>query len=192
MTARHAHPKVLPLLVERWSPRSFVAEPIPNEDLHVIFEGAALAPSAFNLQPWTFLYAQRGDANWDLFLSLLVPFNAGWAKDASALVFIVSDTLQKRGDQPAPLYSHSFDAGAAWACMALQATALGYHVHGMTGIDFDRAVTELRIPADYRLEAAVAIGRIGSPDALPDGLREREFPSGRRPLAETVRPGRFA
>lgn len=192
MTERTAHPRVLPLLVERWSPRAFDGSTVSDDDMQVIFEGAGLAPSAFNVQPWRFLFARRGDANWERFLSLLIPFNASWAKEAGLLVFVVSQTTSFNGQEEAPLYSHSFDAGAAWAQMALQATALGYHAHGMTGIDFDRARTELAVPERYRIEAAVAIGRKGSPESLPEGLREREVPSGRKPVSALSVAGRFS
>jgi nitroreductase len=154
MENRRASPRVLRQIVERWSPRAFDGSAMPQEDLDVILEAAALAPSAFNSQPWRFLYSHSEDANWELFLSLLIPFNAGWARNASLLVFIVSDSLMQQGETAKPSHSHSFDAGAAWAYMALQAMALGYHAHGMTGIDFDRARTELAIPERFRIEAA--------------------------------------
>ena len=99
MTERsEASPRVLEAIVDRWSPRSFDEGAVPQEDLDVIFEAAGWAPSAFNLQPWRFLYAHRGDANWERFLSLLIDFNQSWAKDASVLVFVVSDTLQRKDD----------------------------------------------------------------------------------------------
>ena len=192
MTERSAHPRVLPLLVERWSPRAFDGSSLPDEDVQVIFEGAGLAPSAFNVQPWRFLYARRGDAHWDRFLSLLIPFNASWAKDAGVLVVIVSDTLQQQGESASPLHSSSFDAGAAWAMLALQSSALGYHTHGMTGVDFDKVRAELGVPDRYRVEAAVAIGRRDSAERLPEGLREREVPSGRKALDEIATAGNFA
>ena len=192
-THRNAHPRVHDLLVERWSPRAFDESAVPEEDLAVIFEAAGWAPSAFNYQPWKFLYARRGDANWDRFLSLLVPFNAGWAKDASVLAFVVSDTVLEKPDGSAdPLHSHSFDAGAAWALLALQATALGYQAHGMAGVDFDKARVELGIPDRYRLEAGLAIGRRDSAERLPEGLREREVPSDRKPVSEIAIAGNFA
>jgi len=192
MTDRHeAHPRVERLIVERWSPRSFDRSEIPGNDLDVIFEAAGWAPSAFNIQPWTFLYAKRGDANWDRFLSLLIEFNQSWAKDASALVFVVSNRLQGRGEEKSENHSHSFDAGAAWAMMALQATAMGYHAHGMTGIQFDKAIAELGIPADHRIEAAVAIGRKGPKENLPEGLQAREAPSGRKALSDIAVAGNF-
>jgi len=186
-----ASARVENLIVQRWSPRSFDASDIPQEDLDVIFEAAGWAPSAFNIQPWTFLYAKRGDANWDRFLSLLVDFNQSWAKDASVLVFVVSSRMQGRGDKKSENHSHSFDAGSAWAMMALQATAMGYHAHGMTGVHFDKAGAELGIPEDHRLEAAVAIGRKGPVENLPEGLQEREAPSGRKALSEVAIAGNF-
>ena len=191
MTERSAHPRVLPLLVERWSPRAFDGSSLPDEDVQVIFEGAGLAPSAFNVQPWRFLYARRGDANWDRFLSLLIPFNASWAKDAGLLVFVVSQTHSFDGEKDAPLYSHSFDAGAAWAQLALQATALGYHAHGMTGLEFEKARAELGLPDGFRLEAAVAVGRRAPADVLPEGLCAKEVPSDRRAWTETAFAGNF-
>ncbi|MFM5932216.1 MAG: nitroreductase family protein [Novosphingobium sp.] len=191
METRTADPRVLPLIVERWSPRAFDGTAMPQEDLDVILEAATLAPSAFNYQPWRFLYAHRDDANWERFLSLLIPFNASWAKEAGVLLFILSDTLMQQGDEAKPLHSHSFDAGAAWAQMALQATAMGYHAHGMTGIDFDRIRSELAVPERFRVEAAVAIGRRASPEVLPEGLREREVPSGRKPISDVSAAGSF-
>lgn len=192
MTARQADPRIVPLIVERWSPRAFDATPLPADDLRVILEAAALAPSAFNYQPWRFLSAIHGDANWARFLDLLVPFNAGWATRAGALVFIVSDTLSRQGDSARPNHSHSFDAGAAWAMLALQATAMGYHAHGMTGVDFDRARVELKVPDDFRVEAAVAIGRRADASILPEALAAREAPSGRHPLAQIHAAGDFS
>ena len=190
MTRRTSHPRVASLLVERWSPRSFDESPVPDDDLETLFHAAGLAPSAFNRQPWTFLYVRRGDQNWQRFLALLLPFNAAWAKDAGVLVFIVSDMI---GDDSGAnvSHSHSFDAGAAWAHLALQATALGYQAHAMTGVDFDRAQAELGIPRYHRLEAAVAIGRRGAPERLPEALRGREVPSGRKGIGDIAVAGNF-
>lgn len=192
MTGRTAHPKVEKLIVDRWSPRAFDESEIPQEDLDVIFEAAGWAPSAYNVQPWTFLYARRGDANWDLLLSQLIEFNQSWAKDASALVFIVSDRFMRSDKGNTENHSHSFDAGAAWALAALQAQALGYHTHGMTGLKFGEAEKALNIPDDQRLEAAFVIGKAADKQRLPDFLQEREVPSHRKPLSEIAKPGKFA
>jgi nitroreductase len=187
------HP-VDPLFLDRWSPRAFDGSDIPDADLLTIFEAARWAPSAFNSQPWHFLYAKRGDANWERFLSLLIPWNQSWAHSASVLIYIVSDSLpftDKTTREPAPSTTHRFDAGAAWACLALQATRMGYLAHGMSGIQYELARIELGLPERFHLNAACVIGRIGDPFMLDEKLRAREAPSGRKPLAEFVHAGNF-
>ena len=191
--ARQTPYPVDPLILQRWSPRAFDRSAIPQADLLTLFDAARWAPSAFNAQPWRFLYAQRGSENWPRFLKLLLPFNAAWAEHAAALVFVLSDTLIQPSDtvDQAVSRSHSFDAGAAWALLALQATRLGYYTHGMTGADFERARIELAVPARFHFEAAVAIGRQGAASELPDTLRAREHPSQRKPIEELAFEGRF-
>lgn len=152
-----------------------------------MFEAARWAPSAFNSQPWRFLYARRGDEHWERFLGLLIPWNQGWAQSASVLVYILSDTLpftDKKTGEPQPSTTHSFDAGAAWACLALQAAHIGYLAHGMSGIQYELARSELRVPERFALNAACAIGRVGDPAQLDERLRAREFPSGRKGVEE--------
>jgi nitroreductase len=180
-----------PLFLDRWSPRAFDGSPIADADLRTILDAARWAPSAFNYQPWRILYARKDDANWASFLSILVPFNQSWAKEASALLIFASDTLMQTPDGTNPSHSHSFDTGAAWAQLGLQAFKLGYHAHGMTGIDFDKARELLDIPPHFRVEAAAALGRIGDPSVLPEGLRGREVPSERKALDEIAFAGKF-
>ena len=46
-----------PLITNRWSPRALdVTDVISSTDLHAILEAARLAPSAFNEQPWRFIF----------------------------------------------------------------------------------------------------------------------------------------
>ena len=61
----------------------------------------------------------------------------------------------------------------------------------MTGIDFDKARAVLGVPERFRVEAAVAIGRISDPASLPEGLRDREVPSGRKAIEEIAFAGKF-
>ena len=190
---RQARYPIDPIFLERWSPRAFAPATVSDEDLFTLFEAARWAPSSFNHQPWRFVYARREDSTFDGFVKLLRPFNSGWARQAAVLVFILSDTMiQLPGSpEPRPSHSNSFDAGAAWAFMALQATRMGLSTHGMSGVDFDRAQVELEVPADFRIEAAVAIGRRGDKAHLPEPLRAREQPSGRKELEAFVHRGRF-
>ena len=181
------------IFADRWSPRAFEATSMPASDLLTILEAARWAPSAFNVQPWRFLYSHRDDAHWQYYLNLLDPFNASWAQNASALVFVLSDTVMPGdGTRPQKLSrTHSFDAGAAWAQLALQATSLGYQAHAMAGVYFDRSHQKLTVPEHYRVEIAIAIGKRVDRSVLPQELQDREEPSQRLSVDEIAFAGVF-
>jgi nitroreductase len=191
--SRIADHEIESLFLERWSPRAYTEEEIPEADLFSMFEAARWAPSSYNSQPWVFLYALRSSPNWDKFLGLLVEFNQGWAKRAGALIIIASNLLMlpPGAEKPVPSHSHSFDTGAAWSAFALQGMKLGWHAHGMAGFDVPRAFTEMNLPAGYRVEAAAAVGRLADKSILPEFLRAREVPSQRKPIAEFAFEGSF-
>jgi len=85
--------------------------------------------------------------------------------------------------------THSFDTAAAWQNLALQATLRNLAVHAMEGFNYRQARIVLKIPADFAIEAMVAIGRPGKKENLPIGLQQRETPSDRRKLAEIITEG---
>jgi len=182
---------VEPLFVDRWSPRSFTGEPVPDAVLQSAFEAARWAPSASNVQPWRFLVARNGDAHWDAFVALLAPRNALWAAKASALIVIVSSLWVERRGEIVANSAHSFDAGAAWANFAHQALLLGWHTHGIGGFDREAARTALGVPEDFAIETMVALGRQGTLETLHDEFHQAERPNARRAIADTVFAGRF-
>ena len=51
---------VLPVLHQRWSPRSFASRDVAPADLAKVFEAARWAASSFNEQPWRFLVGVHG------------------------------------------------------------------------------------------------------------------------------------
>jgi len=183
-----------PQFTQRWSPRAFNGEAITEETLLSFFEAARWAPSSFNSQPWRFLYARRDTPNWPRYLGLLSEFNRGWAQSASALVVILSKTTvaSSTGGADRPALCHTFDAGAAWGHLALQASLSGWHAHGIAGFDKDLTRQELGVPEDFAVQIAVAIGKPGDISILPESLQAREMPSLRRPLSELVAEGDFS
>ncbi len=181
--------------INRWSPRAFTAEPISEQTLLSFLEAARWAPSAYNSQPWRFLYARRDTPNWERYLNLLVPFNRSWAQQASALVLIISKTTfaAPGATEEKPTLWHTFDTGSAWGHLALQASISGWHTHGMAGFDQDLARQELKIPEGYVLHAMVAIGKLGDKASLDEALQSREVPSprrGRHRQHQSVAPGK--
>ena len=179
------------LFLNRFSPYAFSGEEMSDEELMPLFEAAKWAPSSYNGQPWRFIYAKRNTKHWDRLFNLMVPFNQSWAKNASVLVVIASRTKFEFNGQPER--THSFDTGAAWMNLALQANLNGFITHGMEGFDYDRAKKDLNIPDGYQVEAMIAIGKHGKLDELSPDMQEREkgMPSGRKNLNEIVFEGVF-
>ncbi|MEX3640079.1 nitroreductase family protein [Paraburkholderia sp. BR14320] len=179
--------------VERWSPRAFTLDPIDERTVLTILEAARWAPSSYNSQPWRFVYARWDTDHWDSFLSFLNDFNRSWAVRAAAIVVVMSKrTFRIPGKyEELSLPTHSFDAGAAWAFLALQASLIGWSAHALAGINSDHIRSELSIPDDFSIEACVAVGRAGDAALLQHFLRAEEVPSDRRPLVDMAAEGRF-
>lgn len=187
---RKADHPVLDLFLKRWSPRAMTGEPLTGAELMTLFEAARWAPSTYNEQEWRYLYARNGSPHWPAFLGLLMEANQAWCKDAAVLLVVLSKKTFARNGKPNPV--NTFDTGASFENLALQAAHMGLVCHGMAGFDYGRARTELNVPDDYEVEAMVALGRPGDPDRLPDQLKEREVPSDRKPLREITCEGPFA
>ena len=117
-TRKPAH-TILDLILNRHSPRAMSGEKFTEHELLQLFEAARWAPSSFNNQPWRFIYAHRETAAWKVLFDLMVPFNQSWAKDAAVLLVVVSSNLFEKTKKPSR--THSFDTGAAWENLALQA-----------------------------------------------------------------------
>jgi nitroreductase len=150
-------------------------------------------PSLRRRQPWRFIYALRGTPHFEKLLGLLNEFNRGWAKSAGAIVFVISKSnfAPPGTTEEKPAYAASFDTGAAWAALAHQATLLGLHTHGMIGLEFAAIPAALNIPEGYRIEAGIAIGKLGDKTTLPEGLQARETPSPRLALSDIAFEGSF-
>lgn len=179
---REAEYPVDDIFINRWSPRAMSGEPVSKEELMSLFEAARWAPSSFNNQSWRFLYSLKDSSTWDTFFGLLMEGNQSWVKNAGALIVIISKTTFDYNGKPTK--THAFDTGAAWQNFALQGTANGLVIHGMQGFDYERAKTELNIPEQYEVQAMVSVGKPGDPSLLPEGLRDKDVPSGRKSVGE--------
>jgi nitroreductase len=169
------------MISQRWSPRAFDKNiAVTDEQQQQIFDAARWAPSCFNEQPWLFVSSTAETHS--KFLELLVEGNQAWAKDAPVLGFIFArNTFERNGNDN---FHASFDTGAAWMAMALQAQALGLYTHGMGGIHFDKIQAALDTPEDYQPICGFALGAIGEASQLPENYAQMEQPSARKPLRD--------
>jgi nitroreductase len=179
------------LIRERWSPRAFADKPISQNVLRSIFEAARWAPSSNNEQPWAYIVASRDDKDgFQKILSVLVEFNAAWAKSANVLAIAVAELAFAKNNTPNR--NAHYDTGAATALLSMEATALGLAVHQMAGFDPEKARQVFGIPVGWEAIAVLAIGYPGDPVSLPEPLKDREMaPRTRKPIAEFVMAGRW-
>jgi len=192
-TRRPEHP-IDELFTRRWSPRSYTGEAIPEPVLMGLFEAARWAPSASNIQPWRFVYGKAGTPAWQSIFDGLVPFNQTWALRASALIVVLSHktSLPPGKTERVDNRWHAFDAGAAWASLAFQATLSGWAAHAMGGFDADRLRASLAVPSEVSIDAVIAVGKQADAALLPEALQARELPSGRLALAQIAAEGRYS
>ncbi|MGA3135448.1 MAG: nitroreductase family protein [Terracidiphilus sp.] len=177
---------VLPVVLSRWSPRSFSNREVAPADLERLFEAVRWTASSNNEQPWRFLVGTRNSLTYKKIFSTLIEFNQGWAGAAPVLILGVVST--KFSHDGSPNSYALYDLGAAAATLALQAASLGLATHAMDGYDQDAARQILEIPASYVLGAVIALGYQGEPNALvQEQLLAMEIaPRSRKPLKEFV------
>lgn len=170
------------MFLNRWSPRAFQEKEVDEDTLMTVLEAAKWAPSGANKQPWRFILANT-EEDLETFHSFIMEGNLVWAKKAPAYVLIISDSNES--------VSHAFDAGTAWGYLALQAMKSGLITHAMGGIHKDQARELLDIPDHFDIHALIAIGYQDDVSVLEERYQEREIPSERKPLTETVMKGKF-
>jgi nitroreductase len=176
-----------PLITNRWSPRALdVNDIISNGDLHAILEAARLAPSAFNEQPWRFIFGKRGDETFNQILNGLGEFNQLWAKNSSALLLVVGTKQRGNGD---PHPSYQYDLGLAVSQGTFEAHHRGYVTHQMTGFNHDVMCQTFDLTT-FEPVVVVAIGRQTDSDILPAQMAEREKAlANRKSLTELIIKG---
>ena len=185
------HP-VAPMFPARWSPRAFTDRELSEPEVMSLLEAARWAPSASNHQPWRLVWALRGETGFDAIKATLTGNNPDWAGKAAVLfVFASKDAVLNREGVEVPNRTAGFDTGAAWMSLALQAQSMGLFAHAMGGFERDRLADAIGLPGGHSLHCVVAAGEQGPAADLPDRLRDREKPSGRKPVSEFAMRGRF-
>ena len=171
------------VFIERWSPRSFVPNTIPELDLKKIIDAARWSPSTMNEQPWLFFTASRETSKFQEFVKCLNEGNQVWANQSSLIGFIIARKFFK--NKPRENSLADFDCGAAWMALTIQARLLGYYTHGMGGID--RVKIEELLNLDVKKQKVMmgfALGKRADASALPEELRKKEIPSSREELRD--------
>lgn len=187
----HTSVPINPVLAARWSPRSFdTTATLTPADLTPAFEAARWSPSANNSQPWRFIVGFRGDDTFNAIVPTLAGWNSAWMPNAAAIVVAVTQVAGADGSaNPYAIY----DLGQAVAHFSVQAQTDGLYVHQVAGTDVAALKEAFNLPAGFEAFVAIAVGKIGPADALPEALAEREVaPRVRHELNEIVHYGPYA
>lgn len=178
--ARTVHP-VLPVIRNRWSARSFSEKVISKASINTLLEAASWAPSAMNEQPWRYSVALKQDGEgFQKFLSLLLPGNSSWAKNAAALVFCYTSVKYSASQKENVNAFH--DTGLANQNILLQATSMGIYGHIMEGFDKNKAMFELQLSDDFKPVCMIALGYPGDASLLDEPFKTREQSERKRKL----------
>ena len=187
-TALTAAP-VLPAIADRWSPRAFdPSYELTQHELLSVLEAARWAPSANNGQPVRYSVITRQDKLHDAVIAGMTGFNQAWAPAASAIIVV---SVARTTADGSPHRSARYDAGLAVGNLMTQAQDLGLHTHNIGGVLHGQLHETLGLPAELEVLIAIAIGKVTTPDVLPEGTREREVaPRTRLALEDIVLHGR--
>ncbi|MGP1992346.1 nitroreductase family protein [Zobellia laminariae] len=164
--------EIFALLKQRYSPRVFRENLITKTHTHQLFEAARWAPSSNNLQPWRFIYSERGTDAYKKIYDCLSDFNKSWAGNAPLLVLAIYKTHLDNGDEN---FHAPHDLGLSLGNIAVQAQYLGIGLHHMAGLDWKKAEKDFNVPKEYHISSALAVGYYGGDsNKLPDDLKEQE------------------
>jgi nitroreductase len=192
---KHAPPVegVLPVVLNRWSVRSYADREVSLAELAKVFEAARWTASACNEQPWRFIVGLRNSLTYKKIFDTLMEFNRPWAVTAPVLILGVVTTKYTVVPTDSPLYGaknpwNLYDLGAAFTTMMLQATSQGLSARTVASFDRDAARRAFAIPEDTAIGMVLAMGYPGEPSALGDQqlIAMETAPRTRRPLSELV------
>lgn len=168
-----------PMFLDRWSPRAFTGEIIEEAQLLSLLDAAHWAPSSANHQPWRFIYTLKGSEQWEKFVALLVDSNQEWARNASALIFVMSRAFTGAAGsaEEKPSYTHSFDAGAAWGHLAIQARLSGLYAQAWAASSMKRSGRLLPFPRDTGSKQASPSAAWPTRAFFPNAIRRANSPA---------------
>jgi nitroreductase len=185
-TDYHIHP----LLSQRWSPRAFNGQPLTEEEMMTLFEAARWSASSRNEQPWRFVYGLQGTPAFDRIFDTLMEGNQIWAKNAGALVAVCGKTHHDYKGRENRTWQ--YDLGLAMGNFTVQATAMELWLHQMGGVELEEMKSALKLPDGIEPFVAIAVGRRGDIDDLPENLKASETASRtRESLSQLVFEGQI-
>lgn len=149
---------VLEIIKRRFSVRSYLPEPVADDDLNAILDAARYSQSAKNLQDWKFIVVRDSDMR-----NNLVSAAKGQRFVAEAPVVIVCCGAGTEYVMTCGQHSYPIDVAIAMENMVLTAYGLGYGTCWLGAFYEDKVKQLLGIPEDnIRVVGLLTLGRSAS------------------------------
>jgi len=136
----------------RYSCRSYKAEPVPEEKLNKILEAARLAPSAHNTQEWKFIVVK------DVKKRKETAEAAGQSFIAEAPVIIAAVGLNPDDVLSSGIPDYAVNLAIAVDHMTLQATEEGLGTCWIGAFSQEEVKKVLEIPKEYKVAVLMPLG----------------------------------
>lgn len=177
---------VLPLFLNRWSPRSYSDREVSDADLAKIFEAARWTSSAMNEQPWRFLVTRRGSESYKKVFEAFLPKGKLWVGSAPVMVLLTTKTKYSYKDETNKFAL--YDLGGAATAFCLQAAQLGLSTRQAACFDTDAMRAAFQIPANYLPFTVIMLGYQGEPESIEDEnyCSQEQSPRKRKAMSEIV------
>ena len=144
----------LELAQYRHSVRSFKSEEVEQEKLDYLIDAAQVAPSAVNLQPWSFIIAKSEEAKNDI----RACYDREWFKSAP-LYIVVCGNHEESWKRPTDGKDHcDIDIAIATEHIALAAEEIGLATCWVCNFDADLCKKLLQLPDAVEPIAILPIG----------------------------------
>lgn len=173
------------LFFRRYSKRSYLNTPVPDDSLMRVLEAARWAPSCSNNQPWRFVVVREA-GRLTAFREALSRGNH-WARTAPILIAVAARHEDDcvRGDDA--MRYHLFGCGLAVENLLLASVEEGLMAHPMAGYNAPAVRAALDIPEEYNVVTVIALGYEGPIDLLDERTRAKDEKNRvRKPFEETV------
>lgn len=148
---------IISAILTRRSIRRFERKPVDRALLLEMVDAARLAPSAVNLQPLEYIVVEDQTAVFGLFgnirMGALLPeYKRPTVEErpAALIVVLVNTKIMKSG--------YEYDVGCAVQNALLAAVANGLGACFVRNIDREDIRTLLTVPAEYEIDAIIAVG----------------------------------
>ena len=179
------------ILQKRKSTVLFSDKAIDPAIIRRLFEAARWSASSRNQQPWRFIYALKGDENYENIVSCLVEFNQKWAPNAPMLLISVAQEISDYHRKENKYAWH--DTGMAYANLVFQAVHEGLSVHPMGGYDRKKLAKAIHVPKGYSPVVVAAVGyKSDQRNFLPELLEREDKIRERKSLDEIAKRNYFS